>query len=246
MTRRRWPVVVPAALSLLAALEVAAYVLFAPVTTTPAGESAGALAAGNAVLVALAGVVVAGAAVGLAGAARATPRLVWLPAAGLALLGVVGVAIGPQVLVVALLLVVAALLAEATPDRLHRRRDGSKPVPGGRPSVPSPDGDAPPTVGSPAEGSERPAGPPPAGEAETATTDQEPTGEELSTPTGWLGRPEGGPDREVVLAAGLLVPLAALLALSALTTPVARVVVAATAAVVLGGAALSVGAVARG
>lgn len=244
---RRWPVVVPAALSLLAALELAAYLLFAPVTTAPDGTTAGALAAGNAVLVAFAALVVAGAGVGTAGAARNSPRLVWLPAAALALLGVVGTAVGPQVLAVALLLVLAALLEEATPDPApYPRRNGAEPSPppGGGTGEPEPGVDGPATVGSPGRAAESPgrAAESPDRAAESPGTDAPP-----GAGAGGAGAavaPADGPDREVVLAALLLVPLAALLGVSAATTPVARVAVAATAAAILGGAGLSVAAAA--
>lgn len=232
-TARRWAVVTPAALALLAAVELAAYLLLGP--ATPAGARAGALAAA----------VVSGAAVGLVAAARSSPQFVWLPAAALALVGVAGTAVGPQVLVVALLLVLAALLEEATPDASHPRRDGTGPAPGGRPSGAGPDGDAP--AGPQSAGDVLPSRRP--GAESPRPPDVEPSGPPTGTPVTTAEGVErvgaGGPDRETVLAAGLLVPLAALVAVSAVTAPVARVVAAATAAVVLGGAGASVAVAAR-
>lgn len=226
---RRWPVVVPTALSLLAAVELAAYLLLGPVTTGPDGTTAGALAAGNAFLVGFAAVVVGAAAVGVAGAVGASPRSLWLPAAAVALLGVVGIAVGPQVLVVALLLVLAALLAEATPDG-RGRRDGPRPPPER--------GRATGAAASVAESS--PAGVPPRQRTADDATDGSPLSASEPGP-GTVGRAvDDGSDRKVLLAAALLVPLAALLGVTVLTTPVARPAVAATAAVVLAGAALSV------
>lgn len=254
---RRWPVVTPAALALLVAAELAAYLLFAPVTTTPAGESAGALAAGNAFLVGLAVAVVAVAAAGTAAAARGSRQVVWLAAAALALLGVAGTAVGPQVLAVALLLVVAALLAEAAADGTAPRRNGTEPLPvdertpgpGGEDVTVEPppaESDRPPTgdrqspedrLGGPSgEGEfareERP-GEPPTDEGVGAAEEEPPAGD------------SDGPDREVVVAGLLLVPLAALLGVSVLTTPVARPLVAATAVVVFAGAGAAVAAAAR-
>lgn len=249
---RRWPVVTPAALALLVAAELAAYLLFAPVTTTPAGESAGALAAGNAFLVGLAVAVVAAAAIGTAAAARGSRRVVWLAAAALALLGVAGIAVGPQVLAVALLLVVAALLAEAAVDGTAPRRNGTEPLPvDERP--PGPGGEAVTVEPPPAESDRPPAGdrrPPedrlggPSGEGEPVAGERAVEDVEASVEGSAAGDADG-PEREVVVAGLLLVPLAALLGVSVLTTPVARPLVAATAVVVFAGAGAAVAAAAR-
>lgn len=113
----RWARVLPAGLACLGAVSLAGYLLFAPVTTLPDGTPASALAAANPFLLSLAALVVAGGAVGLVAAAVGRQRLLWGAALGMALLGSLPTAVGPQVLIVALLLLVAATLERITADR---------------------------------------------------------------------------------------------------------------------------------
>lgn len=116
-----WPPLLPAVGAVVGGIAFSLYLLLEPVASTPAGRPASGLEAGNPFVVGLAVVVPGLALLGLAGILGDRRRLRW--GAGLALLalGLLPFALGPQVWIVGLLVVVATLLVDTDIDAVIRR-----------------------------------------------------------------------------------------------------------------------------